>query len=149
MSKKFQPLNNYLQNSVEFATIRAKLQQNQGLLQHIRQMLPTPLNEHCIGLVVKPDRLILFADSSAWASRLRYFTRELQAKLGKKQMNFNKIDIKITIDNRRTKTIHRGRRAKILSTKNSDHLQKVADHTSDPDLRAALMRLSTHNQKLK
>ncbi len=149
MNKKFQPLNNYLQNSVKFATIRAKLQQNQGLLQQIQRLLPAQLNEHCVGLVEKPSQLILYADSSAWASRLRYFTRELQTKLNNKQLYFNKISVKIAIDNRRVIKKSSGRKARLLSARNSDQLQKVADHTHDQDLRAALMRLSLHNQDRK
>lgn len=149
MSKKFQPLNNYLQNSVEFATIRTKLQQNKGLLEEIQQLLPAPLNEHCVGLTVKTDHLILYTDSSAWASRLRYLTRDLMAKLSKIQLNFNKITVKITIDNRRKANKHSGRKSRLLSATNSDQLQKIANSTADPELRAALMRLSSHNQNRK
>lgn len=147
MSKKFQPLNKHLQNSVEFATIRAKLQQNRGLLEQIQQLLPTPLNEHCVGLAAKPDRLVLYADSSAWASRLRYVTRDILAKLGKKQIHFNKITVKIAIDNRRKAPKQSGRKSRLLSKTNSDQLQKIANSTSDPELSAALMRLSSHNQE--
>jgi len=147
MRKKFQPLNKHLQNSIEFATIRAKLQQNKGLLEQIQQLLPAPLNEHCIGLAAKPDRLVLYADSSAWASRLRYATRDLLAKLGKKQIHFSNITVKISIDNRRKAPKQGRRKSKLLSKTNSDQLQKIANGTSDPELRAALMRLSSHNQE--
>ncbi len=146
MSRKFQPLNNYLQNSVEFATIRAKLQQNQGLLQYIQGVLPTPLNGHCVGLSVKPNQLILYADSSAWASRLRYFTGELASKLNNKHLYFNKIYVKVAIDNRQTSTKSSRRKTKLMSQQNSEQLQKIAQHTSDQDLRAALIRLSSHRQ---
>jgi hypothetical protein len=147
MSKKFLPLKNHLQNSVEFATIRAKLQQNRAILQHIQQILPTPLDEHCVGLAIRPDQLVLYADSSAWASRLRYFARELEYKLEKKDLFFKKITIKVAIENRRTIKKSKNMRAKLLSAKNSDQLQKVAENTSDLDLRAALMRLSSHKQR--
>jgi hypothetical protein len=146
MSKKFRPANNYLKSSQEFATIQAKLQQNQDLLQQIQTMLPSPLNEHCIGVVAKPDLLVLYADSSGWASRLRYFSRDLSEKLRKKRLNFNKIQIKIAIDNRHQARKPKQRRTKLLSAKDSDHLMKVANHTSDPGLRAALMRLSSHKR---
>jgi hypothetical protein len=122
------------------------LQENQGLLQQIKGMLPAPMNEHCVGLVAKPDQLILYADSSAWASRLRYFSRDLAEKLQNKQIYFNNIYIKIALDNRQKTKKPSSRRTKLLSTKESEHLQRVADHTSDPELRAALIRLSRHKQ---
>jgi hypothetical protein len=147
MRKKFQPLNNYLQNSVEFATIRAKLQQNRGLLEEIQQLLPAPLNEHCVGIAAKQDHLILYSDSSAWASRLRYITRDLLAKLSKNNISFNKITVKITIDNRKKATKRSGRRSRLISATNSEQLQKIANSTPDPELRAALMRLSSHSQE--
>lgn len=146
MSTKFRPLNNYIKSSQEFATIRAKLQQNQGLLQQILNILPTPMNEHCVGLAVKPDQLILYADSSAWASRLRYFSRDLTEKLNKRKLHFNRIQIKVAVESREKAKKPRQRGTKLLSTRNSEHLHKVASHTSDPDLRAALMRLSSHRR---
>ncbi len=147
MSKKFQPLNNYLQNSVEFATIRAKLQQNQGLLGQIKGALPSPLSEHCVGLAIKHTQLTLYADSSVWASKLRYFTREISSNLNKKKIYFNKINVKISIDNRSKTPIKSRRRSRLLSASNSDQMQKIADHIPDTDLRAALLRLSTHKQR--
>jgi hypothetical protein len=146
MSTKFRPLNNYIKSSQEFATIRAKLQQNQGLLQQIKGMLPPPMHEHCVGLALKPNHLILYADSSAWASRLRYFSHNLAEKLKKKDMEFNKIQVRIALESREKVKKARKRGTKLLSAKDSDHLHKVASHTSDPDLRAALMRLSSHRR---
>jgi hypothetical protein len=146
MSKKFQPLKNYLQNSVEFATIQAKLQQNQALLRLILEQLPTPLAGHCVGLAIKPEQLILFADSSAWASRLRYFTRELENNLRKNDLFFKKITIKVAIDNRKPAPKSKKRGSRLLSAENSDQLQRIARHMPDPELQAALMRLSSHKQ---
>ena len=146
MSTKFRPLNNYIKSSQEFATIRSKLQENQGLLQQIKGMLPAPMHEHCVGLALKPNHLILYADSSAWASRLRYFSRDLSGKLKARDMHFSKIQIKIALEQRERAKKPRQRGTKLLSRKDSDHIHKVASHTSDPDLRAALMRLSSHRR---
>ena len=147
MNKKFQPLNNYLKNSVEFATIRAKLQQNKGLLQQIRMLLPTAMSEHCTDAVaIDHDQLILYVDSSAWASRLRFFSGDLAIKLREKQQFFKKIYIKISIDNSKTQRTQSKKRTRFLSGKNSELLRKIANHTPDPELRAALERLSTHTE---
>jgi hypothetical protein len=146
MNSKLKPLKNYLQNNVEFATIRAQMQQNHSSLEQVQGLLPAPLNDHCIGLVVKNDQLILYADSSAWASRLRYFSSELSARLRKNNSDINKISVKVMMDNREAKTIPKDRGAQPLSAENADFIQRVADHTPDPDLQAALRRLSSHRK---
>lgn len=149
MNGKFKPLKTYLQIDTEFATIRAQMQQNQASLEQVRGLLPGPLKDHCMGLVVKPDQLILYTDSSAWASRLRYFSRELITRLRHKHIDINKISVKVMMDNRECKVTSKVREANLLSTENADFLQRVADHTPDPDLQAALRRLSLHHKNQK
>jgi len=149
MNGKFKSLKNYLQINRQFATIQAKMQQNQAALQLVRSLLPTPLNDHCISLVSKQNHLILYTDSPAWASRLRYFSRELVIQLRNKQIDINKISIRISIENRKNNKKHKGREARLISTENADLLSRVADHTPDPNLQAALRRLSSHHKKRK
>ncbi len=149
MNGKFKPLKNYLQIHTEFATIQARMQQNQASLQLVKELLPAPLNDHCLSLVMKPRQLILYTDSSAWASRLRYFSRELVARLRNKQIDINKISVKVMVDNRRVVAKRRIRKARLLTTENANLLSRVADHTPDPDLQAALRRLSSHHKSRK
>ncbi len=147
MSGKFKPLKNYLQIHTEFATIRAQMQQNHAALEQVKALLPSPLNDHCLSLVLKQNQMVLYTDSSAWASRLRYFSRELVTRLKNKQIHINKISVKIMVDNRRIKARHRVREARLLTSENADLLSRVADHTPDPELQAALRRLSSHQKK--
>jgi len=147
MNGKFKPLNNYLQIHTKFATIRAHMQQNQDSLQLVKSLLPEPLNHHCLSLVLKQNHLILYTDSSAWASRLRYFSRELVTRLKNKHKDINKVSIKIMVDNKKVVTKSRIREARLLSTENANLLTRVADHTSDPELQAALRRLSSHHKR--
>ncbi|MCP4128016.1 MAG: DUF721 domain-containing protein [Gammaproteobacteria bacterium] len=149
MNGKFKPLKNYLQIHGEFATIQARMQQNQASLRLVKELLPAPLNDHCLSLVTKPRQFVLYTDSSAWASRLRYFSRELVTRLRNKQIDINKISVKVMVDNRRTVAKLRVREARLLSTKNADLLSRVADHTPDPDLQAAFRRLSSHHKNRK
>ncbi len=149
MTGKLKPLKSYLQTESKFATIRAQMQQNQASLGQVKKLLPTQLSDHCLGLVAKPNQLILYADSSAWASRLRYFSSELITKLRHNNLGINKISVKVVLDNRGGKTGSKERTAQFLSTENADFLQRVADHTQDPDLQAALRRLSLHRKNQK
>ncbi|MCP3670007.1 MAG: DUF721 domain-containing protein [Gammaproteobacteria bacterium] len=125
------------------------MQQNQASLQLVKELLPSPLNDHCLSLVTKPRQLILYTDSPAWASKLRYFSRELITLLRNKQIDINKISVKIIMDNRRIVAKHRVREARLLSTENANLLSRVADHTPDPGLQAALRRLSSHHKNRK
>ena len=149
MNGKFKSLKNYLQINSEFATIRSQMQQNQASLQLVKSLLPAPLNDHCLSLVLKQNHLILYTDSSAWASRLRYFSRELVTRLRNKQIDINKISVKVMANSQKVKAKYRVREARLLSTENADLLSRVADHTSDPDLQAALKRLSSHYKSRK
>jgi hypothetical protein len=146
MNGKPKPLKNYLQNCTEFATILANMQQNSSILELVQGLLPPPLNEHCVGLVAKNDQLILFASSSAWASRMRFLSPELITKLKNNNIYINKISVKVMVDllERKSHPKHGG--AQPLSTKSADLVQRVADHTPDPDLQAALRRLSSHRK---
>ncbi len=125
------------------------MQQNSSLLELVQGLLPPPLNEHCIGLVAKNDHLILFTGSSAWASRIRYFSRELIIKLRNNNLDINKISVKVLMDDLERKSHNKKGGAQPLSTKNANLIQQVADHTRDPDLQAALKRLSSHRKSGK
>ncbi len=149
MNRKFKLLKNYLQTDSKFATIQAQMQQNQASLQMVKRLLPAPLCDHCLSVVIKSRQLILYADSSAWASRLRYFSRELASRLSNKHLDINKISVKIMVDNRKVAAKRKVREARLLSTENADLLSRVADHTPDPDLQAALRRLSSHHKNRK
>lgn len=149
MNGKLIPLKNYLQNCAEFATILAKMQLNSSSLRQVQGLLPPPLNDHCTGLVVRNDQLILFTDSSAWASRLRYYSRELIIKLKQNDLNINKISVKVMMHDWQKDSIRTDVGARLLSTENADFIMRVAEHTSDPDLQAALRRLSSHRKNQK
>lgn len=149
MNGKLSPLKNYLQNCTEFATILAKMQLNSSFLKQVQGLLPPPLNDHCIGLVAKNDQLILFTDSSAWASRLRYYSRELIIKLKQNNRNINKISVKVMMHDWEKNSIRTEVGARPLSTENADFIRRVAEHTPDPGLQAALRRLSSHRKKQK
>ena len=146
MNGKPKPLKNYLQNCTEFATILANMQQNSSILELVQGLLPPPLNEHCIGLVAKNDQLILFTSSSAWASRMRFFSPELITKLKNNNIYISKVSVKVMMDILERKNSPRHGGAQPLSTRSANLIQRVADHTADPDLQAALRRLSSHRK---
>ncbi len=144
MSNNLRSINSFLQKETALTKLQARSRQHAALLQQVRRLLPSPLDRHCLAAVLRDDRLLLFADSSAWASRLRYFSRDLILGLRQMQLPVTKAAIRILAPNRQKKL--KQRHIMQLSRKNAQLLQQTADDISDPALSAALRRLSRHQE---
>lgn len=142
MRNRPRPLNDYLQADRAFLALLAHAQRQSALLQQIRDLLPPPLDRHCLAAVQDNNRLVLYVDSSAWASRLRFFSRDLVANLKQHKITMQEIVVRVLIENRRQPAEQSP--APQLSHHNALLLKQVADTISDPDLQAALMKLSGH-----
>lgn len=123
--------------------LRHCLSAQEKLLTLTRSLLPAPLDQHCLSAQQRRSHLIIHTGSSAWASRLRYFSRDLRAKLRSKGVVVQKIEVRVFISNpsstkRPTRHIHR------LSQDNAKLIAATADEIQDANLRAALKRLSQH-----
>jgi hypothetical protein len=113
------------------------------LLTRVRKHLPPPLDGHCLAALVKKRQLILFVDSPAWASRLRYYSRDLKSQLLREGMRVERISIRVMIND--TPVQHKKpAAAKRLSPDNASLIRQTAEGISDEDLSAALKRLGRH-----
>jgi len=112
------------------------------LLTLTRSLLPAPLDQHCISVQHHDSRLIIHTDSSAWASRLRYFSRDLQKKFLGTGVQIQKIEVRVLINNQQKPLSTR--HAHQLSQDNAKLIESAADNIQDAELRAALKRLSKH-----
>ncbi|MCK5719089.1 MAG: DUF721 domain-containing protein [Thiomargarita sp.] len=69
--------------------ILCKISQHSHTIQQINSVfqnsLPTPLNSHCHVANLREQILIIYTDSSIWATWLRYMTPELKQKWQKNQ----------------------------------------------------------------
>ena len=142
MRKRPRPLNDYLQTDRAFLALLARAQRQSVLLQQIRDLLPPPLDRHCLAAVQDNHRLVLYVDSSAWASRLRFFSRDLAVNLKQRKVTAQEIVVRVLIESRRQPAEQPP--APQLSHHNALLLQQVADTISDPELQAALIKLSGH-----
>lgn len=61
--------------------IRIQIQKHRQMLDLVKRALPGFLAVHCVDCVIKPDRLILYVDSAAWASQIRFYAPQLLSKL--------------------------------------------------------------------
>jgi hypothetical protein len=53
--------------------IQTRIEKHRQVLDAARKALPKFLADHCTDCVTKPDRLILYADSPAWAAQIRFY----------------------------------------------------------------------------
>ncbi len=97
MADKLLNINKFLLANNTLASLIAHSRQQEALLKQVRSLLPEPLNQHCCAAIQRDQLLILYADSSAWASRLRYFCRNLSRHLQQQDVIVQKITIRVLI----------------------------------------------------
>jgi len=112
----------------------------------VRGYLGTPLGDHCRAANLREGGLLLHADSSAWANRLRYELPALLEFLRQQgQPELASIRFKVVPSDRLPPPATGGNRARPkLSAAASALLQNIAETTQDPDIREALLRLAKH-----
>lgn len=120
------------------------LRQQQRLLRQIRDILPDPLDAHCLHARISVDQLILHTDSPVWTSRLRFHAPQLLKQLRQQAPRLRKVKILIHIPSRTQAPKHR---KVVLSPASAASIHDLADHISDPDLRAALQRLESRKKE--
>lgn len=144
MSKRTRLVGDLLQQGPTLKQLLARSKQQAQLLERVRTLLPAPLQGHCTAAILKQNQLLLYTDASAWASRLRYLSRDLTRRLGKQGMGINKVTVRVMLNARPARTEPRpGRR---LSAENAALLDQTAEGIADPKLSSALRRLSRHRR---
>ena len=139
-----QKISKLLISEKPFAQLGTQLAEQDALLKLVRGLLPTPVDQHCIRAIPHQDILVLMAESSAWASRLRYLGQDLLQRLKDRQLRFKRIQIKVSVNPRpavRNKTL---RQARPLTMENAKLLHSLAESMTNGELKRALLRLSQH-----
>ena len=121
------------------------IQQSQSLhilQKHLANILPEPLILHVQVMSLSQDRLALAADSAVWASQLRHRRNSILSQMGQ-ATNRSLMQLEIKISSLYAppvvRTIDRH-----LSAYAAQNLELTARVVQDPELSAALRRLSRH-----
>ncbi|WP_456404204.1 DUF721 domain-containing protein [Thiolapillus sp.] len=139
MTKKPRPLSNVVNNSEQLGHLARMLQQQQALLEEIRQLLPAPLAQHCIHARISGVRLVLHTDSPVWSTRLRFHAPQIIQSAKRQAPNLAGLDIRICPP----EIIRPGRKPLgSLPEKTAALVNQLADSIDDQAIRAALKRLS-------
>jgi len=133
-----QPLKHYIDSR-----LKEKVQANHLINSVLRNLLPTPLNQHVWVIGVEKTRLELLVDSALWATRLRYQQRELLKQINSDPA-FQLTEITISVSGRPARTskqqkIQRNR----LSLSAKKAIRNAALTVTDEEIRAILERMAS------
>ncbi len=121
----------------------------QRVASTIKELLPPALAAHCQPGNIANDTLTIYLDSSAWATKIRYFSPQLLAHLGKSPQTSQVKQIRIVVHPllfQRPPVIPTSYR-RTLSPASAALLREAAIATESPRLSAALHRLARHAEK--
>lgn len=115
----------------------------------LRGCIPAPLNQHCQVANLRDNILILHADSSAWALKLRYSSRMLMQQLRQRGVPaLSTIEVKVRPQNAVINRPEKIRRA-YMSNKTAQLLDSIAHDIEDNHLKVALQRLARYGKDTK
>lgn len=133
-----------INSSGSAAALVAKVRAQTALLALVKQELDMSLKEHLSAAFMRNRQLVLYVDSSAWASRLRFGSRVLRSRLNGNGLKIEKVTVRIALPS----AIRLGNKRieRHMSRENGILIEKTADAIDDPNLRQALKRLSRHSR---
>lgn len=133
------------QSNEELGTMVTKAKALMRLNGRLRRALGEPLASHCGVANMKSGELVLYADSSAWAAKLRFAATQIReilaAELGPRAADLNvKIRVVPAVQPEDSSVAV----PRSISQRGADSIQAAAETVEDPELGEALMRLARH-----
>lgn len=125
----------------------AEIHRMQDLTRRVRGLLPADTGQHLSLVTLAKNGMILWTDSAAWATRLRYSAPTLAASLHNHLQMKNPLALTIRVLPTEMLAAVAPRAAPRLSAAAGEHISASAQHTTDPQLRAAWQRLARSIQK--
>ena len=108
----------------------------------IRNVLPEPISLHCHAANIDGETIIIGCDSSTWAAKLRYQLPHVLTRLKDHRDLPAFRHIRVRVQPRDRGTPLSSNRPLAMSEHTAALIASVADDTADPQLKAALLRLS-------
>ncbi len=144
MNKRPRPraIQHYLQSNNTLQRLAGETAKAKALHQQLIQQLPAELAEHVSAVRQRRQILVIYTDSPAWASRLRYLIPRIRSQLP----GYLEYRIRVQPPSVDDRTAHQ-RKARGLNQATADLLAQTAENVSDPGLSRALKRLAAHGGK--
>lgn len=126
----------------------SQIEQQQRILQRIQAVLPEALAKQVRHCLIRDKKLLIYTDSAAWASQLRFYNSAILAAIVPlTRTPVEMMQIKI-IAGQTGLIVGPQRKAKIPSVEKIDLIRNHSLTVSDNQLRLALLRLSTTLERL-
>ena len=126
----------------------SQIEQQQRILQHVQTALPDPLKKQARHCLIKDKKLLIYTDSAAWASQLRFYKSVILAAITPLTKTPVEImQVKIIMD-QAGGILGAKRKAKIPSVEQIEVIRSHSLTVSDDQLRLALLKLSTTLERL-
>jgi hypothetical protein len=161
MTKKFTPFKAAL--SFPNGTIAyycSQIERQKQVLQRIHAVLPLSIAEHALHCVVNGKKLLIYTDTAAWASQLRFYNRAILdaiAPITRESVSIMQIKVRAETSSAGRKreagdeafqAMPPGRKPNIPSAEKIAFIHSHSLTVSDERLKAALLRLSATLEKL-
>ena len=142
--KTFKPALDYPNGAM--ASLLVKVDRQKKLLNLIRSGLPGTLAKHVRACVVRDRKLLLYTESAAWASQLRFYSRVIQDITCLKQGEFIEVtQVRIIAP---TGTTRQESQTHIIpSPENIEIIRNNIRNVPDRKLKESLFRLSETLEK--
>lgn len=111
------------------------------MLARIRGLLPNDLAEHVICVVADEKKLVIYTNSAAWASQLRFYQQTLLASLSEideSKTKLFRVRVCSNIPSIQKQAIEQ---ARVPPTERIRMIRDQCDHLQDIELRESLQRL--------
>lgn len=125
----------------------SQIEQQKQVLQCIREVLPPTIAQHALHCVVNGKKLLVYTDTAAWASQLRFYNSVILAAIAPVTRESVSI-MRIKIAGKTLQATSPGRKPNIPSAENIDFIRNHSLTVSDEQLKGALLKLSTTLAKL-
>lgn len=77
------------------ARLKSDIELQLSLLKNIKSVLPEGLAEHALHCVLKNRELVIFTDSGAWASQIRFYNGTILSALKANNLVISKMQVKV------------------------------------------------------
>ncbi len=125
------------------SSIVGRLQEQNRLLIDVKKAVPPFLREHCVACVAKENNIILYTDSPAWASQLRFHGASIIDELNRQlpSKTVAKVKLRVLIPPASPNT-NREYPPQTPSPETIHALRSSANSLSNIELKNALSRLA-------
>lgn len=135
-----------------------KNHQVQQVNQTLPNILPEPLLQHCRVVNVREQIAVIYTDSAAWATRLRYLVPQILQVWQQHSFTITKIEIRVHLETFSSTestssvappetTVSKNRGPYPLTQNAANYLRHTAEATTHPRLKAVLLRLANRSHQ--